>query len=62
MLNNEVLVLHLKGAASLFERFGLGFRLYNPWIATIRILLISNVYVFIISIKNNKHGKRGNYS
>jgi hypothetical protein len=29
MLNNEVLVLHLKGATSVFEWFMLDFRVYN---------------------------------
>jgi hypothetical protein len=52
ILVNEVLVLHLKGAMSVLERFTLRIRVYNHD----SFLLAMDTYLFLI-LKILKHGK-----
>jgi hypothetical protein len=55
MLVNEVLVLNLKGATSVFERFALRVRVYNHE----SFLIPMDMYLSLI-IKILKHEKREN--
>jgi hypothetical protein len=55
MLVNEVLVLNLKGATSVFERFALGVRVYNHE----SFLIPMDMYLSLI-LKTLKHQKREN--
>jgi hypothetical protein len=55
MLVNEVLVLNLKGATSVFERFALWVRVYNHE----SFLIPMDMYLSLI-LKILKHEKREN--